>query len=99
MSHFLFQTNVKQYFFPKLKKTFSDFIFSYDNSLTSIISIKLVKKDTTVETVLLHVLQIVTHVDTRTASVLVRRDGWDTIVQKVNTIVTRKLKTKLPWKN
>lgn len=45
-----------------------------------------------VETVLLTALQIVTHVDTLTAFVLVRRDGWDTIVQKVNTNVRRRLK-------
>lgn len=43
------------------------------------------KKDTTVETVLLTALQIVTHVDTPMASVLVRRDGWAIIVQQVNT--------------
>lgn len=49
------------------------------------ISIKLVKKDTTVETVLLTVLQIVKHVDTPTDSALVRRDGWAIIVQQVNT--------------
>lgn len=42
----------------------------------------LVKKDTMVPTVLLNALQIVKHVDTLTASALVRRDGWDTIVQK-----------------
>lgn len=48
---------------------------------------KLVKKDIMVEIVLLTALQIVTHVDTLTASALVRRDGWDTIVQKVNTIL------------
>lgn len=50
-----------------------------------------------VPTVLLNALQIVKHVDTLTASALVRRDGWDTIVQKVNTNV-RRLKIKLPWK-
>lgn len=60
---------------------------------------KLVKKDIMVETVLLTALQIAKHVDTRTASVLVRRDGLDTIVQKVNTIVKRRLKNKLTWKN
>lgn len=38
-----------------------------------------------VEAVLLTALQIVTHVDTLTGSVLVRRDGWDTTVQQVNT--------------
>lgn len=38
-----------------------------------------------VEAVLLTALQIVTHVDTLTASVLVRRDGWAIIVQQVNT--------------
>lgn len=60
---------------------------------------KLVKKDIMVDTVLLTALQIAKHVDTRTASVLVRRDGLDTIVQKVNTIVKRRLKNKLTWKN
>lgn len=38
-----------------------------------------------VEAVLLTALQIVTHVDTPMASVLVRRDGWAIIVQQVNT--------------
>lgn len=38
-----------------------------------------------VEAVLLTALQIVTHVDTLTASVLVRQDGWAIIVQQVNT--------------
>lgn len=52
-----------------------------------------------VPAVLLNALQIVKHVDTLTASALVRRDGWDTIVQKVNTNVKRRLKIKLPWKN
>lgn len=37
-----------------------------------------------VETVLWTVLQIVKHVDTPTDSALVRKDGWDTIVQQVN---------------
>lgn len=71
--------------------TFSELIFSYNNSLTFIISIKFVKKDTTVETVLWTVLQIVKHVDTPTDSALVRRDGWAIIVQQVNT--NEKLKT------
>lgn len=37
-----------------------------------------------VEAVLLTALQIVTHVDTPMASVLVRQDGWAIIVQQVN---------------
>lgn len=48
------------------------------------------KKDTMVEAVLLTALQIVTHVDTPMASVLVRRDGWAIIVQQVNACTTEK---------
>lgn len=42
------------------------------------------------EAVLLTALQIVTHVDTPMASVLVRRDGWAIIVQQVNACTTEK---------
>lgn len=69
--------------------SFSDLIFSYDNSLTSIISIKLVKKDIMDVTVLLTAPEIVKHVDTLTASALVRRGGWALIVLKVYTNVKR----------
>lgn len=74
--------------------SFSDLIFSYDNSLTSIISIKLVKKDIMDATVLLTAPEIVKHVDTLTASALVRRGGWALIVLKVYTNVKRRLKIR-----
>lgn len=89
---FSFQTNVKKKnIFPWAKKklSFSDLIFSYDNSLTSIISIKLVKKDIMDVTVLLTAPEIVKHVDTLTASALVRRGGLALIVLKVYTNVKR----------
>lgn len=92
MSHFLFRQMLKKkIFFLELKKklSFSDLIFSYDNSLTSIISIKLVKKDIMDVTVLLTAPEIVKHVDTLTASALVRRGGWALIVLKVYTNVKR----------
>lgn len=45
-----------------------------------------------VETVLLTAPEIVKHVDTLTASALVRRGGWALIVLKVYTNVKRRLK-------
>lgn len=44
--------------------------------------------------VLLTAPEIVKHVDTLTASALVRRDGWALIVLKVCTKVKRRLKIK-----